>query len=82
MNNMTRLKVKDHPNLHRDPQSNGIINADVEAYKNHLKRKQIQKQKQLDEMNSQHRLNTIESEVKELKSNIAKILEILQNAKS
>ena len=79
---MTRIKVENNPNLCRDSESNGIINVDKEAYKAHLKRKEIGRQKLLEKLNSEHRLNMIESEVKELKQGIAQILEILKNANS
>ena len=82
MNNMARIKVEDNPSLCRDTESNGIINVDKEAYKAHLRRKEIERQKMLEKMNSERRLNMIESEVKELKQGIAQILEILKNDRS
>lgn len=79
---MNRIKVENNPGLCRDAESNGILNIDKDAYNAHLKKKEAQRQKLLEQTNSQRRLNMIESEVKELRRDITQILEILKNANS
>ena len=40
---MNKVKIKDNPNLERDVNSNGILNIDDSAYRQHLANKQKQK---------------------------------------
>ena len=65
---MRRMKVKNEPNLERDPFSNGIVNTNREAYEDFL----IKKRKKEAEEN---RLNTIENEISEIKTLLQKLID-------
>ena len=75
---MARLKVKDSPFLVRDELSNGIINTDTTSYEEHTRKKRLRQKLEDEKVNSEHRLNRIESEVSELKLGINQILEMLK----
>ena len=65
-------KVEGHPNLLRDMKSNAIINTDQIALDNYTS---IKRRKELE----QQRINTMESDLIELKSSIKEIKQLLRN---
>lgn len=65
-------KVEGHPNLLRDMKSNAIINTDQIALDNYTS---IKRRKELE----QQRINTIESDLSEVKSSIEEIKQLLRN---
>jgi len=65
-------KVEGHPNLLRDMKSNAIINTDQIALDNYTS---IKRKKELE----QQRINTIESDLSEVKSSIEEIKQLLRN---
>lgn len=75
---MNRLKVKDDPYLLRDVNSNGIINANDAEYGEYLRKKKQINALEEEKLNTEARLNKIESEVGELKQGINQILELLK----
>lgn len=79
---MDRLKVKDNPGLQRDVKSNGILNTDDNAYKQYLLNKSKNKKIEEEKRNTQERINNLENELKQLKTGIAQILELLKHDKS
>jgi len=79
---MNKVKIKDNPNLERDVNSNGILNIDDSAYRQHLANKQKQKLLEVQKRNAEERINNLENELKELKTGIAQILELLKHDKS
>ena len=72
------LRVKDFPQLARDPISGAIINVDNEAYKQHKKKKKVLEQKLLKEKSQEERINTLENDIKELKQGIVEIINVLK----
>lgn len=58
------IKVEDHPNLGRDPNSNAIINTDKAAYEAYIKARE------------QARLSRVENE--DLKSEISELKELVK----
>lgn len=76
---MKKLIPTDHKGLYRDPNSNGIVNMDDEAYREYKKQK-IRREKKLEiEAAREQRINKLESDVEELKDGVNQILEILKN---
>lgn len=76
---MRLVKVQDNPGLMRDSNSNGIVNVDESAYTNHKKRKRQTKAQVEKEKATNDRINSLESQVKELKTGIDQILQILKH---
>jgi hypothetical protein len=73
------LKVKDAPGLYRDPNSNAILNLDQDAFTEYKKHKKAAEEQKNRKAQMESRLNTLEKEVRELKTGMDKILEILTN---
>ena len=65
------LKVKDYPNLRRDPKSKGIINVNQSAYNEHLQ-KNIMKQN-MSRMDKE--INSIKQSVNDIKELLIKMAE-------
>jgi len=67
MNNK-RIKVKDHPNLERDPNSTAIVSTDKDGYKKYISERnlRIAKDKRIEELES--RLLRLEALIAELPS--------------
>ena len=65
------LKVKDKPNLQRDPYSKAIINVDKNAFNDHLQKK-LMKEKMT---NMDNEINTIKQSVNEIKELLIKMAE-------
>lgn len=65
------LKVKDYPNLRRDPVSKGIVNVDQSAYNEHLQKKLV-KEKMTSMDNEINSIKQSVNEIKELLTNMAK----------
>ena len=63
------LKVKDKPNLQRDPYSKAIINVDKNAFNDHLQKK-LMKEKMT---NMDNEINTIKQSVNEIKELLIKM---------
>ena len=63
------LKVKNYPNLIRDPKSKGIININQSAYNEYLQKK-IVKEKMVSMDNE---INTIKQSVNEIKELLIKL---------
>ena len=51
-----RIKVKDHPNLERDPKTNAIVSTDNTGYQKYMNQKEIIKRQQ-------DRIEYLESEI-------------------
>lgn len=72
---MKLVKVKDHPNLRRDVESNAIINVDSDARKAYLNKRnkileQIEKEKE-----TENQINSMKEEISEIKKMLLKLLE-------
>jgi len=74
-----KLRAKDFPEFYRDPKTNGIVHDDDAAYQEYRKKKLTKKQEMAQKQAHETRLNNLESEVRELKSGINQILELLKN---
>lgn len=68
-------KVEGHPHLVRDLKSNAIINTDDIALNNYTS---IKKRKELEK----NKIDSIESELKDLRSSIDEIKELLRGIKN
>jgi len=64
-------KVKDYPNLRRDPRSKGIININQSAYNEHLQKKLLKEKM----VNMDNEINTIKQSVNEIKELLIKLAE-------
>ena len=76
---MSLQLIKDHTNLARDTETGAIVNIDQNAYQASLERHyKAQKQKETIENNSRD-INTIKTELTEIKSMLKLLLEGKQN---
>ena len=57
------LKVKDYPNLVRDPNSKAIVNVDNSAYNEYLQKKLVKEKM----VNMDNEINSIKQSVNEIK---------------
>ena len=72
---MARLKVEGFENLVRDTSSNAVINSSTSEYKIYMARYRA-RNKQSDELRMACKeINTLKSELREIKSLITKVLE-------
>lgn len=69
---MTYYKVEGHKNLIRDNNTNAILNVSSTEYQNYIKSKN-QKESEV------KKINSIETEIGELKNDIAEIKNLLRN---
>ncbi|HET8686188.1 MAG TPA: hypothetical protein VFM18_05925 [Methanosarcina sp.] len=67
---MNYIKIKEDPNLGKDPVTGGIVSLNTEAYFAHMKAK---KEKQ----NLENRLENIEKDVQDIKTMFSEILKRL-----
>jgi hypothetical protein len=69
---MNYRKIEDHPSLVRDSKTNAIINKDQVAYKNYVYNKEIKE-------NQNNKIEKIESNLSELKTELEEIKNLLRN---
>ena len=62
------IKVKDHPNLQRDPSSNGIINTNKSEYDEYIARRDAAKKAKDSELTMKEDLDNLKGEINEIKS--------------
>jgi len=67
-----KLKVQNSPNLERDTRSNGIVSTDTEGYL-------LLMQKRKERREAQQRLDSLEREVREMKTMQLQTNALLQN---
>lgn len=65
-------KVEGHPNYIRDNSTKAIINTDINEYKNYILARETK-------IKEQERIQNIENEIREIKSIIQSIMEVIQN---
>jgi len=65
------LKVKDFPNLIRDPNSKAIINTDQSAYNEHMQKKLVKNNM----INMNNEINNLKQSVNEIKDLLTKLVE-------
>ena len=63
------LKVKDYPNLVRDPYSKAIVNVDDNAYNEYLQKKLVKEKM----VNMDNEINSIKQSVNEIKELLIKM---------
>ena len=63
------LKVKDYPNLVRDPNSKAIVNIDNSAYNEYLQKKLVKEKM----VNMDNEINSIKQSVNEIKELLIKM---------
>lgn len=68
------LKVEGHDGLVRDPSTLAIINTNKSEYEQHMLRKKLLADKKNEAAKQQEEMNTIKSELLELKSMVAELL--------
>ena len=68
---MDYAKVEGHVNLVRDPSTNAILNVNMNEYERYIAQEKKNKE--------DHRIEKIESEVSEIKSNLDEIKDLLKN---
>ena len=62
------VKVKDHPNLKRDPLSNGIINTNQSDYDEYIARREAANKAKESEFSMKEDLDNLKGEINEIKS--------------
>ena len=62
------LKVKDQPNLMRDPLSNGIINTNKSEYDEYIARRDAAEKAKESELTMKEDLDNLKGEINEIKS--------------
>ena len=62
------VKVKDHPNLKRDPLSNGIINTNQSDYDEYIARREAANKAKESEVSMKEDLDNLKGEINEIKS--------------
>ena len=72
---MTVLKIKDRDHLVKDIETGAVINTDTQAYEKRIKLR-FETQRQIDQLRDAVReINTIKSEMHEMKSLLIKLVE-------
>jgi hypothetical protein len=69
---MDYIKVKDHNNLIRDPNSQAILNLDMNEYNNYMKLKKIKE-------NESNRVKKLENDVGDIKNDLDDIKNLLRS---
>lgn len=71
------LKVEGHANLVRDPNTNAILNSNMEEYRNYIdaRKRKLDEMKRIEELESN--VDHLVSEVSEVKDLLSKILDKL-----
>lgn len=69
---MEKVKVENHPNLYRDPNTNMIINTDLGSYNSYMNLKKT-KEKEL------NRIEKLESDINQVKNDLGEIKDLLRN---
>ncbi len=62
------VKVKDHPNLKRDPLSNGIVNTNKSDYDEYIARRDASIKAKNTEVSMKEDLDNLKGEINEIKS--------------
>tara|TARA_B100000287_G_scaffold66492_1_gene58090 strand:- start:156 stop:386 length:231 start_codon:yes stop_codon:yes gene_type:complete len=62
------VKVKDHPNLQRDPLSNGIVNTNTSDYDEYIARRDAANKAKENELTMKEDLDNLKGEINEIKS--------------
>jgi hypothetical protein len=62
------IKVKDHPNLQRDPLSNGIVNTNQSDYDEYVARRDAANKAKDTEVSMKEDLDNLKGEINEIKS--------------
>ena len=76
---MKKVLTTDREGLYKDPETGSVINLNDKEYQKFQQQKLIKNAKQQREKDKEIRLNNLEQELKDLKTGINKILEILNN---
>ena len=72
---MARLKVQGHTSLERDIYSNGIVNTNTSEYTVYMNRIKAREKHSDQIRNAVKEINTLKSELREIKSLLVKVLE-------
>jgi len=68
------VPVKGHSGLVRDKETNAIINTDRSAIQRAREQKELRKQKQLQEKKLKNKVDTLESDVSEIKQLLRELI--------
>ena len=72
---MEYLKVKDHSNLVRDPESNGIINTNKSAYDEYVIRRDAKNEEVNKAQNMEEDLANLKGEIDEIKDLLRQLVQ-------
>ena len=72
---MEYLKVKDHSNLVRDPQSNSIINTNKSAYNQYVTRRNAKNEEVNKAQNMEEDLANLKGEINEIKDLLRQLVQ-------
>lgn len=72
---MEYLKVKDHSNLVRDPESNGIINTNKSAYNQYVTRRNAKNEEVNKAQNMEEDLANLKGEINEIKDLLRQLVQ-------
>lgn len=70
---MNYLKVEGHSNLLRDPNTNSIINTNMNEYEEYMRRKNSKNEENLKIQNIEEDLTNIKNDIDEIKSLLRRI---------
>lgn len=68
------IKVEGYPDLVRDPSTNAILNIDHEKILIAKRKKELRRQEKLQRKNLEDRIDSLESDMKEIKDGISYLI--------
>jgi hypothetical protein len=75
MHNEELIRVLDHDNLRRDPNSGAIIDVDTRSYNNYLSQREARIKQQERYQQLEDRINNIDSDLSDIKTLLTRLLE-------
>ena len=72
---MAKLRVEGHENLVRDTSSNAVINSSTSEYRIYMAKYRAREQQSDELRNACKEINTLKTELREIKNLITKVLE-------
>jgi predicted lipase len=75
MHNDELIRVLDHDNLRRDPNSGAIIDVDTRSYNSYLSQREARLSQQAKYQQLEDRINNIDSDLSDIKTLLTRLLE-------
>ena len=74
---MTLVNVEGFSNLKKDSASGGVVNVDAKSYKSYMASKTVALQKYEEQVHTQHNVSVLQEEINTMKSDLNDIKSIL-----